>query len=220
MAARSLSGPAVERDAARANSSSGTLARRWSSASTACSPRGGDRRAMLGHRQFERRQPRRVGALVGEQLVAGAHGRVVAGRVVGMARLQRQHQAVEEAAALARAAAEQPVHGRGQPQDREPFGQRVDRGSGAIDAHLPPLGRRRLRAGADVGFAELRGHCPAAAAAPPRHVGQCRAAQAAPGREQRHRLEQVGLARAIVAGQQDEARAQGRGQRMGRSGSR
>ena len=37
-----------------------------------------------------------------------------------------------------------------------------------------------------------------------RHVGQRRAAQAAPGSQQRHRLEQVGLARAIVAEQQHE----------------
>ena len=41
--------------------------------------------------------------------------------------------------------------------------------------------------------------------ADPRHLRQCRAAQAPPRRQQRQRLEHIGLARAIVARQQDEA---------------
>ena len=40
----------------------------------------------------------------------------------------------------------------------------------------------------------------------PRHLGQSGAAQAAPRGEQRNRLEHVGLAGAILAGEDDEAR--------------
>ncbi len=71
--------------------------------------------------------------------------------MVGVAGLQREHEAVEEAAALGRRAAEQPVHRRGQPQDREPFGEAVDRGGGAVDADDPALGRGGEGAGAELG---------------------------------------------------------------------
>ena len=59
---------------------------------------------------------------LGQELVAGAHRGFVAGGVVGVAGLQRQHQPVEEAAAVGGGAGEQAVHGGGQPQDRQPFG--------------------------------------------------------------------------------------------------
>jgi hypothetical protein len=68
------------------------------------------------------------------------------------------------------------------------------------------LGRRGLGAGADLDFPiELRRHPEPAAAALSRHFGQRRAAQAATGGEQGHRLQHVGLSRAIVARQHDEA---------------
>ena len=83
-----------------------------------------NRRAMLGHARFQRRQPGGVGAVgLGEQFVAGAHRRFVAGGMVGVAGLERQHQPVEEAPPRAGAVGEQPVHRRGQPQDRQPFAQ-------------------------------------------------------------------------------------------------
>jgi len=43
--------------------------------------------------------------------------------MMGVSRLQRQHQPIQEAAALTRAAGEQPVHGGGKPEDRESLGQ-------------------------------------------------------------------------------------------------
>ena len=61
-------------------------------------------------------------------------------------------------------------------------------------------------AGADLHIAKPGRHREAAAAAAARHFGQGRAAQPAPRREQRHRLEHVGLARPVLAGEHDEAR--------------
>ena len=62
----------------------------------------GQRRAMLGHLRFERRQPAGIGGVgLGKQFVARAHRRLVARRMMGMAGLERQHQPVEEAAAVA-----------------------------------------------------------------------------------------------------------------------
>ena len=76
---------------------------------------GGHQRSMLRHRQFQRREPNLVPRFLGKQLVARSHRRVVARRMVRVAWLQREHQAVEESPPVARAAAEQPVHRRGQP---------------------------------------------------------------------------------------------------------
>ncbi len=64
-------------------------------------------------------------------------------RCGGRGRLEREHQPVEEAAALAGRAGEQPVHRRGHPQHGQPFAERVDRGRRAVDPHLAPLGRAR-----------------------------------------------------------------------------
>ena len=151
-------------------------------------------------------EPGLVPAFLGEQLVARAHRRFVARRMVRVARLERQHQPVEEAPPLARAAGEQPVHRRRQPQHRQPFGQAVHRGRRAVDPHLPPFGRSRRASRCRCRSSPSR----AATAQPP--LPPCRAisrqrsaAQPAPGRQHRHRLEQVGLARAILAEQQDEA---------------
>src|SRR6185436_664829 len=66
-----------------------------------------DRRAMLGHRLLERGEPSGVGiAGIGQQLVARAYRRLVARGVMRVARLERQHQPIEEAATVARAARE------------------------------------------------------------------------------------------------------------------
>ncbi len=65
------------------------------------------------------------------------------GTMVRVAGLQREHEAVEEAPPFARAAGEQAVHRRRQPQHRQPFAKRVDRGGRAVDPDLPPLGRGR-----------------------------------------------------------------------------
>ncbi len=145
---------------------------------------------------------------LGEQLVAGAHRRVVAREWCAWLGLERQHQPVEEAPPLARAAGEQPVHRRRQPQRPTAIrDRRVHRCRGAVDPHLPPFGSAGEGPGAD--FASHRARAAtaeAAAAALPRHLAERRAAQTASRREQRDRFEQVGLARAVLAEQQDEAR--------------
>ena len=79
--------------------------------------RGIERRAMLDHPRFQRAQPVGIDRTVaGQQPVALAHRRVIAGRVHPVRRGQRQHQPVEEAPPLGGRLDEQPVHRRGQPQ--------------------------------------------------------------------------------------------------------
>ena len=119
--------------AARANSSSGASPSRSSSAATVrarasaiaapCSAIASSSDASQASSQ----------PVVGEQLVARAHRGFVARRMVRVARLQREHQPVEEAPPVARAAGEQPVHRRCQPQHRQPFAERIDRGRRAVD---------------------------------------------------------------------------------------
>ena len=106
---------------------------------------------MLRHPRFERRKPGGIGAVgLGEQFIARPHRRFVARGMVGVAGLERQHQPVEEAAARARAVGEQTVHRRGQPQHRQPFGERIDRSGRAIDANLAAVRRGGEGAGAQL----------------------------------------------------------------------
>src|SRR5690349_17194437 len=62
----------------------------------ACSG-GCDGSPMLRHLLLQRGQPLIVPALVREELVAGAHGRFVAGAMVRVCGLQREHQPIEKA---------------------------------------------------------------------------------------------------------------------------
>ena len=167
---------------------------------------------MLGHSRFERGKPGRVGAFrLGKQFVTRPHRRFVARRVVGMARLEGEHQPVEESSPRACAVGEQTVHCRGQPQYRQPFGQRVDRGRCAVDADLATVRCSGEGAGAELDtLSRGRGlpsrHPEPARPVAPRHFAQWRPAQTASRCQQRHRLQDIGLARAIVARQQDESR--------------
>ena len=134
--------PPSSASAARANGPSGAAASRSPSAADRGGARFGDRGAMLGHPGFERRQPGLVpGRRLGQQLVARPHRRFVAGGVAGMIGPQREHQPVEEAAAARGGVGEQPVHGGSEPEHGQPFGQRIGRGRGAVDADLAALGR-------------------------------------------------------------------------------
>ena len=65
-------------------------------------PRGGDRRAGLGHLRFDRLEPGAVARLFGKQPVAAAHRLLVVERPPAVTRIDRQHQPVEEAAAVGR----------------------------------------------------------------------------------------------------------------------
>src|SRR3546814_8948338 len=61
-----------------------------------------------------------------------------------VARIEREHQPVEEAPPVPRGLDEQPVHCGGQPQYRQPFAERRRRGGCAVDAHDPPSRLRGL----------------------------------------------------------------------------
>jgi hypothetical protein len=72
---------------------------------------------MLCHLLFKRGEPGRVGRhVIAQQLVPRAHRRFVSRAMVRMARLQREHQPIEEATAVAGRADEQPIHRGRQPK--------------------------------------------------------------------------------------------------------
>ncbi len=123
-----------------------------------------------------------------------------------MLAVHRQHQPVEKAAALAGGAGEQAVHGGRQPDDADMVGEGARRGDRlAVDAETllqRALGHVRARSHlhrAALFAAQFHRHGEAAAPAFAGEVGKLGAAQAAARREQRQRLQQIGLARAIVA---------------------
>ena len=102
--------------------------------------------------RFERRQPGRVGARSARR--AACCGRASPLRSAtqwwawpGSSASTSRSRKRRRSPALAR---EQPVHRRRQPQHRQPFAQRIDRGRRAVDADLPPFGRGRQGAGADL----------------------------------------------------------------------
>ena len=128
--------------------------------------------------------------------------------------VDRQHQPVEKTAPLARRTDEQPVHRRRQPDEAHVIGEGARRGDRrAVDA-VEPLGRpvavARLEADAELMdravVLDLDRDREAAGAADPRAGRKLGAAQAAAGREQRQRLEQIGLAGAVLAAEARPAR--------------
>ena len=132
------------------------------------------------------------------------------GAVLGM---DREHEPVEEAAALAGRPAEQRVEVGRQPDEAQVFREGGGRGRrravDAADAARPALGRRRFEAGAEAMLAESRvdedrGRERARSRAS-RHLGEIGPPQTAARPEQRQRLEQVGLAGAVLAGERDDA---------------
>ncbi len=108
------------------------------------------------HLAFQRGQPCRIGgAGVGEQAVAAAHRRFVAGAVGRMAGMQRKRQPVEKPPPPARAFGEQAIHGGGEPQDGETLGQRSRGAGAAADPHGAPVGRAGQGSGADGDIVRL-----------------------------------------------------------------
>src|SRR3546814_1525737 len=70
--------------------------------------------------RLQTRQPLRVGArLVGKQLSARAQGGFVAIAMLGVPRVEREDEPVEEAPPVPRRLDEQPIHRRGQQQYRQ-----------------------------------------------------------------------------------------------------
>ena len=164
---------------ARANGPSGAAASRSASAATVARARRGDRRAMLGHPRLERGEPGLVARrLLGEQLVAGAHRRIVAGRVHGVAGMKRQDEPVEEAAAARRGLGEQrSIAGVSQSTDSHSDSELAAAGAPLIRTWRRS-GAAGVGAGADLDLAEPRRHGEAAGAAAPRHFAKRGAAQA------------------------------------------
>jgi len=123
-------------------------------------------------------------------------------------------QPVEEAPAPGRALEEQAIHRRGQPGDRQQLAQaRLAALRRAVDAqHAPLAAVLAVEPGADLdrpgGRLQGRGDRPRmrlGAAVDPGDLGQRRAPQPAPGRQERHRLEEVGLAGAVGPREHDHA---------------
>ena len=165
----------------------------------------------LGQLGFQRIEPGGIGfGSFPEQPVPFAQGIVIARCGAGVAGLQRQHQPIQKPPPRARAFGKQPVHCRGQPADAEPFAQLHCRRLGLVDLHDPPPRTLAADARSDlhspITARKLRAHSKAAIAAMPGHFGQRSPAQASARREQRQRLEHVGLARAVLADQQVEFR--------------
>ena len=118
---------------------------------------------------------------------------------------------VQEAAAVGGWADEEAVHRRRQPENPQMIEKLVGRPSlRAVDAHLAAS---RIGAGtgsrADLDFAlhapDLGEDREAGLRSGPDRVGIDRPAQAASGRQQRKRLEQVRLSRPVLAGKHDMA---------------
>ncbi len=174
--------------------------------------RGRKRSAMGAHLGFERLEPGRVWWLGGgEQAVALAKCRLVARCMAGMAGVEGMRKAVEKAPACRRPFQEQPVHQRGEPEDRQPLGQAGERCSCAFGSQQAPLGglgeRESLQADRGEGRLRCEGRADpeAAAAAAASHVGKGCTAQAAADCEQRHSFKECGLPCAIWSGKQDDS---------------
>ena len=145
---------------------------------------------MLGKLRLEAGKPMGVGAgRVGKQLRTRAQRRFISVAVLRMARIEREHEPVEEAAPVSRGLDEQPVHRGGQPQHRQPFAERRRRGGGAVDAHDPSSRLRGLHPGPQRDRRQVGARLnlgkdgETAARAVAHHVRQRGAAQPAPGCE-------------------------------------
>ncbi len=128
-----------------------------------------------------------------------------------MARIERGHEPVEEAPARRSGIEEQPVHLRGQPEQREPLGKPAQAALGrSVDAQQAPFAGILLdgciAAGADLAFAvgpvETHGDGPgsgilAGGGIAAVDIAEAGLAQAAAGGEEGKRFQQVGLAGAV-----------------------
>ena len=177
-------------------------------------PRRGDGDAELGHVALQRREPCVVGrTAVAQQAAAFAHGAFVIAEPRGVAAVEPVDQPVEKAAPSRGGIREQPIHLRRQPSHREVFAERrlarcvraVDADDSAPDVAGP--GCREPGSDIDLDRAGLQrrrdGPRRRIVAGPgaPTDFGKPRAAQPAPRREKRHRLQEVGLAGAVGAAQ-------------------
>ena len=166
---------------------------------------------MRDHLRLDRIEPRAFGfAPVGQQPVAFAQGRFIAGRMAGMRGVERQRQAVHIPPPIAGRPGEQAVHRRRQPGHRQPFAEPRRAAFRAIDPHPAAARIGAFGIGAEahrpILLPQVGADAEASSAALAHHVGQRGTAQAASGRKQRKRLEDIGLARPVLAHQQVELR--------------
>ena len=162
---------------------------------------------MVCHLPLESIVPARVRRLIRcQQPVALPHAAFVAGGRGGMIWLRGIGQPVEKAAACRCAFRKQPVHGGCQPHQRQPLRQRRGGGIGFVDPHALAIRGGRVRADAQGGVAKLGEHRKTARPLFARHDRQGGAPQSPAGRQHGNRLQHIGLAGAVGAGEQNEAR--------------
>ena len=166
----------------------------------------GDRDRRLGDALLDGTQPGRIAAAGTQQVRTLARRALEGGDARGVGGVDRQHQAVEKASPARGALGEQPVHGRGEPEQAQMLPQRIlvaqrlTVGQGAAAQGVAVV------AGLDLARAEMpvdigaQTKCAAVAAV---DLGELGAPQAAARAQERDRLQQVGLAGSIVAMQHD-----------------
>ena len=147
-----------------------------------------------------------------QEAVAAAQRPLELADARAMAGVDRQHEAVEETPPLARRAGEQRIHRRRQPDDAQMSVKARDEATGARSMRSAPL-RRRRRPGSSRSRAD--GVSPSSSTsiesakppAPPirAHSASSARLQAPARRQQRQSLEEIGLAGAVLAAQDDEA---------------
>src|SRR5581483_5601015 len=169
---------------------------------------GGDGDTGLRHLLLEPLEQRARSLAHLEQAVPLAHGAVVAAKGRAHLRVDHEHEPVEEAAPLRRWPGEKAIHGRNEPHEPDVVGECAWARVLAGDADRPPgtlLVRSWEKPRADLDLALRRdylrrdGKAARAVFAAKLVIGT--PAQAVTGAEQGNRLEQVGLARAVVADQ-------------------
>ena len=165
---------------------------------------------MFGELLFDRIEPGGIGlAIFAEQAVTFAQGRFVTVGVARMLGIERKRQPVHIASSILRRPGEEAIHRRGEPADRDPFAERDGAGLGAVDAHAAAARLRGFGISADPnGFvtdiivSQARADRETAGPVLARHIGQRRPPHAPARREERERLEDIGLARSISADEQ------------------
>ena len=162
--------------------------------------------AEFGGLALHRVEPRAVPATFLQELVAAAQGALEPADPRAMLGVDGEHEAVEKLAPLASGAAEQGVHRRRQPDEAQVIGKGA-RGAdgGAVDAVEPlaPFEPEAHRADLAL-LLHFDGDREAAGAVEAGAIGKLRPPEAASGREQRKRLQKVGLAGAVLADEGDE----------------
>ena len=159
----------------------------------------GDLVARLGHLGFQCCVPMRIGDLILDQPVPVAHRLVVCERLFGMFGKERQRQPIQKAAATLGRLDPQPVHRRDQPKDAHHTTKLGLRGGLSVDPDLARLGRfgpglQLMRGGKPL---YCHGNLPAKRFRPSGQIIGSGAAQAPARGQKGHRLQHVGLARAV-----------------------